>query len=94
MFASSKGFRSLFEEVVMMQGWLDLAAWIICIILSILLFFDRKSQYTNSGIYSYILISICLWLANGMKEWYLLLLTALSTIICILKDQVIFKGRN
>lgn len=87
MFASSKGFRFLFEEVVMMQGWLDLVAWIICIIWSILLFFDKKHHYTNSVIYSYILISICLWLANGMKEWYLLLLTVLSVIICILKNN-------
>jgi len=83
MFASSEGFRSLFGEVVKMQGWLDLIVWAICIVLSVLFLLDRKHQHAKCVLYSYILISLCLWSANGMKEGYLLFLAILVVIVCL-----------
>lgn len=74
IFSSSEGFRSLVLRSINQKGWLDIVIWIVCLILSILTFFDKQMKSERLMLVSCIIISLILWLINEMRvaHWFLL----------------------
>lgn len=88
MFISSAGFRTLFGEVVRQQGWKDVLAWGVCLIISVFAFLNREKKSIKELLYVYIIISMTLWFTNGMKEGYLFLLAVMIVLVCVLSGNM------
>lgn len=94
MFISSAGFRSLLGEVIKKQGWQDVLAWGVCLVLCIFAYPDRKKKDTREAACSYIITAAALWFANGMCEGYLLLLAAVAALVCAMGRRLPGNGSN
>lgn len=88
MFISSAGFRSLLGEVAKQQGWQDVLVWGVCLIISVFAFLDREKKDAKKILYIYIIISASLWLTNGMREGYLVLLIIMMALVCMNNKNV------
>ncbi len=88
MFISSAGFRTLLGEVIRQQDWRDALAWGVCLIISVFAFLRRGKKEIKELLYEYIIISMTLWFANGMKEGYLVLLAVMIILVCVQSRNV------
>ena len=86
IFSSSEGFRSLVLRSINQKGWLDIVIWIVCLILSILTFFDKQMKSERLMLVSCIIISLILWLINEMRVAHWFLLAIIWFQMCVLNS--------